>query len=157
MSKTYTLQFGDGDPAVNTGLSPTFVIFQLLGGSTLAPPSITEPDSDGIYQFTYGPTLPIKFKIDGGAGLAAADRYITDQLDPIQAVDQVIGSVDSSFGSTSADPTTVMGHLKRNQEFNEGDATYVKSTGKWQISSRGASTLLQEKTLSNSTTQVDKS
>lgn len=156
MAKDYWATFGS-DPRVNTGLTPTFVIFETAGGSTLSPPSISEPlAGSGFYKFTYGPTASICFLLDGGAALSSSDRYVQGVLDPIQAVDEKVGTSADSFGSTSVDPSTIFGYVKRNLEFQEGDATFNKSSGIWDIYSRGSSTLLREKTLANSTSQVSK-
>lgn len=156
MAKDYWLAFGS-DPRSNTGLSPTFVVFQTSGGTGLAAPAITEPGvSSGFYYFTYGPTASIVFLVDGGSGLSSSDRFINGVLDPLQVVDQRIGSTSDSYGSTSVDPSSVFGYLKRNQEISEGNATFNKSTGVWDMYSRGSTTLLREKTLSNTTTQVGK-
>lgn len=160
MAKLYELKFGSGTPTPFTGLTPTFIFFvDTSAGVTAAPPAITEILSGmGVYKFTYGPTSSITFVVDGGAALSAGDRYITGVLDPIQAVDEKVGGIVSdSFGSTSADPSTLFGYVKRNLEFNEGNATYNKSTGVWDVSSRGSSTLLRSKTLTNNTTQSTKS
>lgn len=158
MAKEYWLTFGSTDPRLNTGLSPTFILFQTVGGTAITPaPGISEPGiSTGLYNFQYGPTTSVVFLIDGGAALASADRFISNALDPIQAVDEKVGTVEDSFGSTSVDPTTLFGHSKRTQEVLEGDAVFTKSTGKWSISSRGSSTLLREKDLTNNTTQATK-
>lgn len=158
MAKDYWLRFGTGDPATNTGLSPTFTIFSAGGLTALSAPGITEtPTGSGLYRFQYGPTLSIVFTCDGGAALSGGDRYIVGALDPIQTLDQQVGTVDASFGSTASDPDTVMGYLKRSQEVSEGDAVFTKSTGAWQVYSRGSSTLLFEKSLSNNTTEASKS
>lgn len=155
--KDYWLKFGSGDPRTNTGLSPTFIIFQTVGGTAISSPSITEPGaSTGLYYFQYGTTMSIAFAVDGGAGLSDSDRYIVGSLDPIQAVDQKIGYESDSFGSTSVDPSTLYGHLKRTLEFLEGNADFNKSTGSWQIYSRGSSTLLREKTLTNTISEATK-
>ncbi len=157
MAKTYWAAFGS-DPRVTSGQSPTFVIFQTGAGATVAPPAVTEPlAGSGFYAFTYGPTASIVFLLDAGAAVSSSDRYISGALDPIQAVDEKVGTSLDSFGSTSVDPTTIFGYVKRNLEFNEGDATFNKASGAWDISSRGSSTLLREKTLANSTTEVSKS
>lgn len=156
MSKKYYLNFGAGNPADNSGLSPTFITFSDETGQTLTPPGITEITA-GFYQFEYGPTLSIAAVIDGGAALAASDRYISAVLDPLQTVDQKIGNSDSSFGTTGVDPQTLFGFAKRSQEFFEGDATFTKATGKWRVFSRGSSTLLREKDLTNNTTVANKS
>ena len=157
MAKTYYLKFGTGDPALYTGLTPTLAIFSINGISALTGPAITEtPSGSGLYSFTYGPTQSILFKADGGAGLASGDRYIVGTLDPIQAVDEKMGYTTDSFGSTSVDPSTVFGYLKRSQEVWEGNATFTKSTGVWSIYSRGSTTLLREKSLTNTTSAAGK-
>jgi len=96
------------------------------------------------------------FVCDGGAVLSSGDRYIVGALDPIQAVDEKVGTIADSYGSTATDPTTVFGYLKRDQEILEGDAIFTKSTGVWTIYSRGSSTILRVKTLTNSTSQATK-
>lgn len=158
MVKSYYLKFGSGDPANFTGLSPTLSIFSWGGITAIAAPGITEtPVASGLYRFDYGPTVSILFKADGGAALASGDRYITGVLDPIQAVDQQVGTTQDSFGSTASDPTTLFGYVKRNQEFSEGNAVFTKSTGIWGVYSRGSSTLIAEKSLTNTTSAATKS
>ena len=66
-----------------------------------------------------------------------------------------MGSTASAFGTTSIDPVDLFGYLKRSQEFQEGDQTFNKVSGAWNISTRGG-TLLVTKTLSNSSTEVSK-
>lgn len=157
MAKDYDLIFGTGNPATKTGLSPTFLVFSNFGGSLIVAPGISEcPALSGHYQFTYGPTNAIKFTIDGGSALSDGDRYIVGVLDPIQAVDEKVGTLGDSIGSTAIDPTTLIGYAKRSQEWLEGDAVFTKSTGVWNVSSRG-STLLATKTLTNTTTSATKS
>lgn len=158
MAKTYYLQFGGGNPSTYTGLLPTFTVFSYQGLTSLSAPGITEaPSGSGLYQFIYFPTLPVVFVADGGSGLGTSDRYVTGTLDPVQAVDEQIGNVASSIGSTAIDPSTVFGLVRRAFEFMEGNATYAKSTGLWSIFTRGSSTLLRVKTLSNNSTEADKS
>lgn len=157
MAKSYYLKFGSGDPANYTGLTPTFSIFSAGGMTSISAPGITEaPAGSGLYRFDYGATASVLFKADGGAGLSSGDRYIIGTLDPIQAVDEKIGTTSDSFGTTSADPTTLLGYAKRLQELQEGNASFNKSTGVWDIYSRGSSTLLREKTLTNSITSATK-
>lgn len=156
-NKIYYLKFGSGDPAPYTGLFPTFTVFNAQGLTAIAAPGVTElPAGTGLYQFSYGPTQAVVFKADGGAGLSAGDRYISGTLDPIQAVDQQLGFSTDSFGSTSTDPGSIWGYVKRLQEFFEGDATYTKGTGIWQLFNRGSTTLLRTKTLANNTTSAKK-
>lgn len=156
MAKTYGAIFGSGDPRDNTGLSPTFIIFQIIAGTSLAPPGITELPSSGMYYFQYGTTQAVYFQLDGGSALATADRYIEGILDPIQSVDEKVGTTADSFGSTSVDPSTLFGYVKRNLEMWEGDETFSKSSGVLDMYSRGSSTLLREKTLANNTTETTK-
>lgn len=156
MAKQYGAIFGSGDARTNTGLTPTFIIFQIIAGSSLTPPGITELASTGLYYFTYGPTQAIYFELDGGSTLADADRYISGILDPIQAIDQSVGTVNDSFGSTSIDPSTIFGYVKRNLEIMEGDETFNKTSGVLDMYSRGSSTLLREKTLANSVSTTTK-
>lgn len=162
--KTYWLALGDSseNPSDYSGLSPTFITFINASGGTATPPGITEAISgSGVYSFEYGPTLGIFFTVDWGATTSiSAFRYTTGNLDPIQAVDQRVGGIldnNDSIGSTSVDPTTVIGFLKRNLEWLEGNAVYTKSSGNWAVSSRGSSTLLREKTLSDDSSTSEKS
>ncbi len=178
MSKQYLLRFGNSNPNAFVGLNPTFTSFvSLLAGTSALPPGITGvPGGTGLYYFTYGATVATSFIVDGATtGLSDSQRYISGLLDPIDAVDQqlsalgatmqsigstlsgLIGTTASSFGSTSVDPSTLYGYLKRLQELQEGDASFNKSSGEWDIASRGASTLLRVKTLTNSSTLVQKS
>lgn len=71
-------------------------------------------------------------------------------------MDALIGNTASSYGTNSADPTTIFGFLKRAQEAREGNETYTKSTGVLDIYTRGSSQLLVEKTISDSTTSTTK-
>lgn len=156
--KNYGLKFGTGNPANFTGLSPTFTtFFNTTTAATLAPPGVTEIfPSSGLYRFQYAPSFSIFFVVDGGSALASGDRYITGILDPVQAVDEKVGADGDSFGSTSADPSTIFGMAKRNLEFHEGNAVFTKATGLWDVYSRGSSTLLREKALTNTTTAAGK-
>lgn len=176
MSKQYLLRFGSINPTTYSGLSPTFTQFRTLpAGTTALPPGITEiPTATGLYYCTYGATAPIAFICDGGASMIGNDRYLTGILDPADAIDQQvtglgntlitgisyvtsIGTTADSFGSTSVDPTTLFGYLKRVQELLEGDATFNKGTGSWTMYNRGSTTLLRTKALANNSTTVTKS
>jgi hypothetical protein len=138
--KTYVLQFGTDNPANYTGFSPTFTIFQSLPGNSFAPvaPSIIEAiPTSGIYSFGWtATTFPVAFKVDGGASLIPTSRYLVGLLDPIQAVDEKIGWLTDSFGSTATDPTSVLGYVKRLQEFNEGVGNFNATSGTWVVQSR---------------------
>ena len=160
--KTYWVTPGDSsiNPTTYTGLSPTMITFVNMSGSNVVAPGITEsPAASGLYQFTYGPTISMFFVVNWGNSIASGFKYTKGSLDPIQAVDERVGGIlnnNDSIGTTAIDPGTVIGWLKRAQEFMEGNATYIKSTGVWDISSRGSSTLLAVKTLANNTTQSTK-
>lgn len=166
MAQEYWIKFGSGNASLTTGLSPTFVLFNSWTGGAIAAPGITQPISGyGLYRFEYSPSFSIVFQCDGATtGLINADRYITGSLNPSSSVDERlndiladIGTTASSFGSTSVDPGTLYGYLKRLQEFMEGNASFNKTTGVWDIYSRGSSTLLREKTLLNSAGNASKS
>jgi len=158
MSQYRGIQFGSGNPATNTGLSPTFIMFAKLDtGTTTLPPGITETIvGSGLYYFIYGATGPISFTVDGGSALATADRYVSGTMDPVQSVDVRLGYTSDSFGSTLTDPATAISYLKRTLEFLEGNANYDKATAIWSVYSRGSSTLLRVKTLSNTSSDADK-
>jgi len=156
-NKTFWLAFGTGNGASFSGLTPSLILFQTENGGTLTPPGITERiTGTGAYQFAYDTTLSIFFRADAGAAVTAASRFIEGVLDPIQAVDQKVGFTTDSIGTTLVDPTTILGYVKRLQEFCEGNATFAKSTGLWTISSRGSSTTLATKTLTNSSSTATK-
>lgn len=193
--KSYTVQFGSGNPQGFTGLAPTFLTFyNLATGTTNAPPSIAETiaGKTGIYTFQYGTTQPISFLLDAATTSPGPNgRYVAGQLDPSDRADEygntliayglttismltaiglsmgtfggslgalglLIGDTSSSYGSTSIDPTTVFGFLKRAQEISEGNETYTKSTGYLDYYPRAASTLLRQKLISDTTSETTK-
>lgn len=157
MAKDYWIRFGSQDPRTYTGLTPTFVIFQNASGSNITAPGLTEiAVGSGFYKFAYAVTTQVLFLCDAGVSVTASDRYITGILDPIAVVDQKVGALDDSFGSTSVDPTTIFGEVRRLIELLEGNAIYNKSTTIWSIYSRGSSTLLREKTLTNTSSSATK-
>ncbi len=166
MSNVFSLRFGSGQTV--SGLSPTFIQFRSLGGSALTAPAITEISTSGIYGFTaVAASLPIFFVADGATtGLTNDFRYVTGQLDLRDLIDQTgitiislvgaIGSTASSFGTNSVDPGDLFGYLKRLQELFEGNGNFNKTTGGWDMYSRGSSQLLRSKTLANSASIVTK-
>jgi hypothetical protein len=81
---------------------------------------------------------------------------IGTDLTLVTLINDKIGATTSTFGSTSVDPGTLFGFLKRAQEFNEGQQSFTKSSGAWSISTRGG-TLFASKTLANSSTTVSRS
>lgn len=66
-----------------------------------------------------------------------------------------IGTTASPIGTTVQDPGNLFGYLKRLQEFNEGNASFNKTSGVWTIQTRGTTTFAV-KTLNNNNTQVTK-
>jgi len=166
--KFYALRFGSDNLANYTGFSPTFTIFHSIPGSSFSvtAPSISESGpGEGLYVFGWtATTFPILFKVDGGASLVATARYLTGVLDPVQAVDEKIGWLTDSFGSTAVDPTTLMGYAKRGQEFNEGVGSFNGQSSLWTVQSRSVAagvtttpTTLVTHTLTNSSGTVTKS
>ena len=160
--KTFWISPADSSAplATYTGLSPTFTLFTDETGALVTPPGITEsPAASGVYRFQYGPTLAMFGQIDWGGSVPGSTRYTRVALDPIQAVDERVGGIlnnNDSIGSTAIDPTTVIGFVKRLQELLEGDASFLKSTGEWQIFDRGGTLLLRSKQLTNTATSATK-
>lgn len=95
-----------------------------------------------------------------GVTLTALGNTTLAQFGPLgtslSAIGLLIGSTASSYGSTSTDPSDVLGFLKRAQEFMEGNQVYTKSTGILDFFSRGSTTLLREKTVSDTSTITTK-
>lgn len=112
MAKTYSMQFGAGDPRTYTGLSPTFLIFtNISSGATVTPPTITEAlTGSGLYRFTWGTTTPIAFLADAATTSPGSQgRYVTGQIDPADRADEY-GATIVALGITSvALGTTNMG------------------------------------------------
>lgn len=160
--KYYKINFNPQgvDPRTYTGLGASVSILNFYSpvtGQTYAHPGISEVlAGSGDYWFPYdvGNTSPISFLVDGGATLNSSLRFIGGLIDPLDKVNEVLGYTGSGFGSTSVDPDTVLGYAKRAMEFSEGQQDFLKSSGQWEIYSRGASTLLRVKTLTSSTTGV---
>ncbi len=143
---TFVAQFGVGNPSTYTGLSPTFIVWTVIGVGTTTPPGITEvPTATGLYYFNYTPVTSVAFVLDGTSSINSSNyRYISGLLDPATTVlpsnmATLMGSLADSFGSTSADPTTIVGYLKRCQEFNEGNNLFTKTSGAFQLWTRGTS------------------
>jgi hypothetical protein len=113
MSKTFFFKFGTGNPATNTGLSPTFLQFYDQNGVTLAPPAISEGLTlSGVYKFSYTPTLGIVFVIDGATtGLLTANRYVTASLDPILTIDQQVNNTTFGLSAIGNAVTLMVGGI----------------------------------------------
>lgn len=88
-----------------SGLAPTFIHWRTTAGGTLAPPSISEPGSFGMYLFSYDPITQIAFICDGAtSGLAFNDRYVQGVLDPFDQFGVTlvaIGNTGIALGTTS--------------------------------------------------------
>lgn len=107
MAKNYILQFGSGNPTLMAGISPTFLRFTTVpGGASTTFPGITAiPTNPGLFYFTYGPTNSIAFVIDGATtGLTNADRYISGNLDPNDAINEQVSDLGTTligYGTTA--------------------------------------------------------
>lgn len=101
-------------------------------------------------------------QVAGYSNLIAGESSIISGISLIavssgnSAILAVIGSTADSYGSTSADPSSLFGYMKRNLEFHEGNAIYTKSSNTWAILSRGSSTLLTTKTLADTASSTNK-
>lgn len=90
----YWIAFGS---SAVSGLNPTFIQFRTTAGGTLAPPSISEPGSFGMYFFSYNALTQVAFICDGATSiLAFNDRYVKGVLDPFDN----FGSTLTAIGST---------------------------------------------------------
>lgn len=91
-----------------------------------------------------------------GSTLSAIATNVMAIGSSLTAIDAKIGETTASFGNTATDPGTLYGYLKRIQEHHEGNANFNKTTGVWSIYSRGSSTMLREKTLTNTSSEAAK-
>lgn len=158
MSVTYYAVFGQGNPADNTGLSPTFTVFQNASGGATTPPSISEIASSGIYTFSYAPQGSINFVIDGATtGLVAADRYVVGSLDVGDSAGSIdFGSVSDSIGDSATDPTSLFAFVRRVKELLEGQSTYTKSSGVLELKDSSGNTTLASLTIADNGSTVTK-
>lgn len=102
MAKEYGIKFGVGALSVTSGLAPTFIHFVRLDtGGTVTPPGITQIIAGiGIYKFSWTPSYPIFFEIDGATTGLGGDRYMHGILDRIDQVDQDVATANASLGSS---------------------------------------------------------
>lgn len=95
-----------------------------------------------------------------GTSFAALSATFGGQLATGATILTLLGNPASSFGTTLTDPTTVFGYIKRNQEWNEGDSIFTKTSGTWDVFARGnavgASTELIQKTITDSGSVITK-
>ena len=91
-----------------------------------------------------------------GSSVSALGETLSGVGGTVFAVNGALGTTASSFGNTAMDPDTVFGAVKRIQEILEGNATFSKSDGTWNIYSRGSSTLLRVKSLTDGQTSATK-
>lgn len=153
--------FHPTDPRTYPSLAPTFLTFKRLDTQAdVTPPGITQLSTTGVYMFPFGITTQMYFLIDGITTNSGNDRYVYGILDPADQIDlsinTLIGTTSSSFGTTSVDPATLFGYLRRAQEYAEGIQTFTKASGVWDIKSRGG-TLITQKTLADTTTSTTRS
>lgn len=101
-TRPYWLSFG---ASAVSGLAPTFIHFRTTAGGTLAPPSISEPGSFGMYLFNHDPITQVAFICDGAtSGLAFSDRYVQGVLDPFDQFGVTlvaIGNTGAALGTTA--------------------------------------------------------
>lgn len=154
----YYLVFGNGDPSANTGLAPTFTVFQNSSGGATTSPSISEISSTGIYTFSYTASGSINFVADGATtGLASPDRYIVGSLDEGDSISGVaFGDLTSPIGDDSTNPDTLFGYVRRVKEWLEGQSTYTKSSGAYVVKETTGATTLSSQTILDNGTTVDK-
>ena len=88
--------------------------------------------------------------------LSAQSATILSYVGASNPLYSVLGSVGSTFGGQSSDPVDLFGYLKRVQENLEGDNYFTKVGGGFSIYNRGSSTLLRNKTVTNSASQIIK-
>ena len=93
-TRPYWISFG---ASAVSGLAPTFIQFRSTAGSTLAPPSISEPGAFGMYLFSYDPITQVAFIVDGAtSGLAFQDRYVKGVLDPFDQFGVTLVAIGNS-------------------------------------------------------------
>ena len=142
----------------------TSIVFQVDGGATLASSvryingNLDPNDKTDEDIAILGTSLVAlsTTQIAMGSTLVALGLTVLAIGSTSFAFNEMIGTTASSFGSTSIDPSTIFGSVKRLQEILEGNATFNKSNGTWDIYSRGSSTLLRSKTLSDGQTSTTK-
>jgi hypothetical protein len=106
----------------------------------------------GSTLFAIGTTITAQ-----GVSNAAQNVTILAQGLSITVAVAGVGTVASSYGSNVADPTDLFGYMKRVLENLEGNNTYNKVSGAFTFLSRGSTTILATKTITNSVSLVTKS
>lgn len=69
----------------------------------------------------------------------------------------LVGNLSSAIGDANTDPSTLFGYLKRALEVMEGQQTFTKLAGSWNILDRTGATTLRTRTISNSASTVIRS
>jgi hypothetical protein len=156
---SFTPAISGGDTAFSyTGLSPIITRLQGVDGVAVSVPTVVASGATlGFYGFTALITSQLQGEIDFGTGISSSRRYIQFALDPIMKVDAEIGNTTDTYGTSSVDPDTLHGKANRTQEFLEGNAIFNKSSLSWSVYSRGSTTLLMTRTLTNTSSQATKS
>lgn len=157
--------FGQIDPADRADEYGNTLIAYGLTNIALGTTSIAAIGNLGSTLMAQGTTLVAQGSTLVGQGITLIAQGATivaigNTLSAIGSTNSaffgLIGDNSSSYGSTSMDPTTVFGFLKRAQEMSEGNQTYVKATGILDFYSRGSTTLLREKTIVDTSTSTAK-
>jgi hypothetical protein len=118
----YVLYFSNaGVPA--TGLSPGIVAYKKVsdGSDVASPPAITEIGA-GFYKLAATPGEALVVQVDGGAGLANADRYKVMQITPHD------GDLDAQVSTRAVEAGGNVAAIKTHTDKIIFDASnYVKS------------------------------
>lgn len=181
--KNYSVAFGSGNPQQYSGMTPTLLVFfNLASGLTLPGPTFTEGlTGSGIYTFQYGATTPIAFiaySVTTSPG--SVGSYVSGQIDPADRSDEygtsilavglsnyalmganislsvIVGTTASTIGGISALPGDLFGYMMRLEQLFSGQQQFTKGIGQLQLYDRTGSTLLVQRTITNSASLVTK-
>lgn len=104
MAKEYGLYFGSTTLSATSGLAPTFIHFiRMDTGGTLTPPGITQVVAGvGAYKFSYTPSFPIYFQVDGATTGLGANRFITGTLGNVDQIDDIVAQTGATMQAIGA-------------------------------------------------------
>lgn len=93
---------------------------------------------------------------NAGATLVATGATLSAVAATLATMSELMGSTQSSFGSTNVDPLTLFGYMRRLQEIAEGNQVYTKATGLFALYSRGSgtTTMLRQLTVTDNVTST---
>lgn len=143
----YVISFGVTDTGLTLNASNFVVFAKTAGGSpTNAAPATVTAIGYGLYKFTYVAAEDVAFVVDGGAGVAAADRYVRGVLSPADTrLDVAISTVASDVAglATQAGLDAVNGNVAildaRVQTQQDAINRLTSFTeGRWKIYTTGA-------------------